>query len=217
MDEFKIIPAVLAHNSNELRHQLSILTPLANEIYIDYADGQLVNGKTVNFQELLDIPRSYLENKFSLHIMAQSPFVIANEACDAGYTIITIQLEAIDENELDMISELAMRAKVFLAIKPETGIEKLEPFLDCINGVTIMTIDPGAQGRGFQGKALDKITSINALGFDGEIEVDGSINQHTITQAINAGAQRFVIGSALTKTKDPIKAYKQLLEKINNG
>lgn len=217
MENTKIIPAVLATSQQELQSQLATVTPLTKEIYIDYADGKFADGKTLDWQELIDIPQGYLENKFSLHIMAQNPLPIAIQASDSGYKIITLHIEAISENDIHDLDELAMGPQVFLAVKPDTKVEKLEPFFDIISGITIMTVVLGAQGRGFIAKALSKIKEIQELGFLGEIEVDGGINLETIDEVISAGAQRLVVGSALTKAKNPRDALNKLTERINNG
>ena len=217
MDKIKIIPAVLAKNDLELQNQLNQLTPLCGEIYIDYVDGNFVSGKTIDWQNMLDIPMGFLENQFSLHIMANDALEIANEASEAGFKIITLHVEALKEDNIEFIDELAMKAQIFLAIKPETKVEVLKPFLDIIYGVTIMTVKPGAQGRGFIAKALAKIDEIKSLGFGGELEVDGGVNIDSIDSVIKAGATRLVVGSALTKAKNPQEIYDKLNERILSG
>ena len=93
--------------------------------------------------------------------------------------------------------------KVGLSLKPETDFEELKPFLDEIDYVQLMAIDPGAQGREFKGAELEKIKQLHKIHPSMYIQVDGGVDKDHILKILKAGAKGVVIGSHIFKTSDP--------------
>lgn len=215
MGKVKIIPAALGESEDEVRQQLNKISILSREIHTDYADGLLVSGKTIDFQYLLELPNLYPNNDFELHIMAQNPLPTAFQAQKAGYENIVLAVEGLNIANIDELEELGEQVNLSLALSPNSKSEIIKPYLNVINGITIMTVEPGGQGRSFQPSALKKIKEITEMGFGGIFEVDGGVNLATINDVVKAGACRLVVGSALTLSAQPRKIYSKLLSEVN--
>jgi ribulose-phosphate 3-epimerase len=102
------------------------------------------------------------------------------------------------------------KKKVGIAINPKTQVKKISQFLDFVDLVLVMTVNPGNYGSKFLPKMLNKIKEIRKLNKNIEIEVDGGMNDKTIGKAAKAGANRFVVGSYLQKSENVNKAMKGL-------
>lgn len=215
MGKVEIIPAGLAQTKRELKAQFDKICRLNKKLHTDFADGAFVENRSVGLQFLLDLPQFYPRNEFELHLMAWDSLSAGRLAVGAGYKTVIFHSETLKPADLPALSKLKKSAEIFLAVLDETGTERAKPFLDYANGVTVMTVKAGGQGREFEPKNLAKIKTLRSYGFLGAVEVDGGINLATIEQAAKAGASRLVVGSALTKAEDPKKVYNELLERVN--
>lgn len=210
-----ILPAALSDNEEELKAQIEKISPLSDNLHIDYIDGVFVANKTVDWQLLLDLPGYYHEKKFYLHLMCQHPLAIAKAALRQGFTEVTLQVEAINNDDLAEIKLLQQEGAVGLAIKLKTPIAKITPYFGLIDSITVMTIEAGGQGRKFQKIGLQKIIDLRKMGYKGIIIADGGINETTIKETIAAGANKLVVGSALVKSNNPQETYNRLLSQID--
>ena len=214
MRKLIILPAVLSDNEDELKKQIEKVSPLSKNLHLDYADGIFVDNKTVDWQFILDLPEHYHNKNIYLHLMCQEPIAIAKEALLKGFQEVSIHIETLKENDIEAIKELKELGKIGLALKLETPISKVAPYLDIADSITIMTVEAGGQSRAFQREGLEKIKSLRVQGYKGIIVADGGMNENTIADVVEAGANRLVVGSALTQAQDPKKVYNRLLELI---
>lgn len=214
MKNITILPAALSNSEEELKCQIEKITPLSDNLHLDYADGIFVDNKTVDWQLLLNLPERYRGKNIDLHLMCQEPLAIAREALLKGFKDVSLHVETISEKDIDEIKVLKGIGKVGLAVKLETPIENLTPYLVIIDSVTIMTIEAGGQGREFKKTGLEKIKSLRVQGYKGIIVADGGVNLATVKEVVEAGANKLVVGSALTQAEDPKKVYNRLLELI---
>ena len=122
-----------------------------------------------------------------------------------------IHYEAVKKN-IDKIFSKKYPFTLGLALNPKTEVEKILPYLSKINLILILAVTPGAQGQEFQEKVLEKIKRIKTLSPKTIVEVDGGINEKTIQKVNQAGADIFVVGSALLKAKES-KKMMTILEK----
>ena len=99
-------------------------------------------------------------------------------------------------------------------MNPETSVEQIVEYIDHLDEVLVMTVNPGFYGSKFVPEALKKVSKLRAIAPDMDIEVDGSINDQTIGEAAEAGANLFVSGSYILKSKNPKKAIEILKSKI---
>lgn len=196
----KIIPAVLEKNLSEFKKRLKIAESLSKRIQIDVADGVFVKNKTVGIEEIKKINS---KSKIEYHLMVKNPekYIKAIKNAD----IIAIHCEIPN-------FESFLKGKVkAVAINPNTNPKKLLPIIKKIKKVIVLTVAPGAQGKKFYPPALKKIKQIKKMNKKIIVQVDGGISKKTIKLAEKAGADEFVVGSAIVKADNPAKEYKKLL------
>lgn len=210
-----ILPAALSDSEEELKKQIEKISPLSDNLHIDYSDGVFVANKTVDWRLLLDLPEYHLDKNFYLHLMCQQPLAIAKAALRQGFAEVTLHLEAINSGDLPEIKLLKQEGAVGLAIKLETPQAKITPYLQLIDSITVMTVEAGGQGREFKKVGWQKIIDLRKMGYKGIIIADGGINETTIKKVITAGANKLVVGSALTQSRDPQATFSRLLSQID--
>ena len=136
------------------------------------------------------------------------------EFAKAGSDIITIHQE-INENVMDTILLIKkLNKKVGISIKPKTSAKLLEKYLDHIDLILVMTVEPGFGGQSFMDNQLQKISTVKEMiaNRQVELEVDGGINLDTGRKAVNAGANVLVSGSTIFNTKQ----YKNIIDDLSN-
>jgi len=102
------------------------------------------------------------------------------------------------------------KVKLFIALNPETPISVLDPYLDRLEGVLIMSVNPGQYGAKFLPEQLEKVRVVRAKSKTITIEVDGGMNDKTMRAAVEAGANQIASGSYIMKSSDPEAAYESL-------
>jgi ribulose-phosphate 3-epimerase len=139
--------------------------------------------------------------------MVENPLKFIPWYADAGADIITFHIEAI-ENPIEAIELIKQKgAKVGITVKPNTDISSIIPYLDLIDLILIMSVEPGFGGQSFIPTALEKISKTKTLigNRNIDIEVDGGININTAKECIKSGANILVAGTAVFANND----YKQ--------
>ncbi|MEG0895780.1 MAG: ribulose-phosphate 3-epimerase, partial [Oscillospiraceae bacterium] len=150
---------------------------------------------------------------FDVHLMISDPLTYAKDFANAGADLICFHLES-DCDALSVIKEIRKYGKkVGIAVKPKTDIEKIIPFLDQIDMVLVMTVEPGFGGQSFMEDMMPKIKRIRELSKDILIQVDGGINNDTIKIVYDNGANVAVAGSAVFKGDN----YKQNILNLRNA
>lgn len=195
----QIIPAVLAKSEEQYQKDISILS-LSDSfkdgwVHIDFADNKFVQNQTIG----PDVVEKYQDN-FSkeAHLMVSNPKEWTDGLIKAGFkrVIMHIETEGVGE-ALDYAKSKGL--EVGLAIKDETGISDLEPFVSKINTILIMSIVPGFQGQPFLPEALKKVIEIKSKGWSVKVGVDGAVKDSNIKDIIEAGADFVIIGSYLLR------------------
>lgn len=139
--------------------------------------------------------------------MVINPEKIVDEFADAGADIIGVHVEATPHihRALQMIKNKGVKAEV--VINPGTPVLAIESVLDMVDQVLVMTVNPGFGGQKFLPSTVEKIAQLKAirdeLGYDFDIEIDGGVNNETVTAAYEAGANVFVAGSYVYDKVDP--------------
>ena len=193
---------------------------MADYIHIDVMDNHFVPNLSIGPAVVKSI-RSVSKTYFDVHLMVTNPRAIFDSFAKAGANGITFHIETVD-NPGSLIDQIKfMNLEVGISLKPGTSLAQVTPFLDQINRVLIMSVEPGFGGQKFIKSSLDKIQQLNhALVKYGlkdrvEIEVDGGIKLENAQDVINAGADSLVVGSGIFKAQDPVKqlAAFKLLQK----
>ena len=201
-----IIPGILENSAEDINSKLRLVENQAKLIQIDVADGILVEGKSLNSPEKYAEINS--ETRLELHLMVLDPLIYL-ESRLVGFSNILCQVEA--EN----IEEFIIKARdygyrVGLSIKLETPNAALDPYLNQIDFVQFMSIAPGAQGRPFEHKVLEKIKEFKARNPVIETQIDGHMNSETIELVKPLGVDNFIVGSAIFKDENPVQKLQEL-------
>lgn len=180
-------------------------------IHMDVMDGKFVSQNTLSYQELRELS-SFSNKKLDVHLMMDNPEEYINNIKDLNnIENITIHLE-IDKDIkkiLSMIKSLGIKRGI--SIKPNTDINKLLPYLNDIDLILVMTVEPGLGAQPFIGTSTTRLKEIKKLIKDKDIliEVDGGINSNTINLVKDADI--VVVGSYITCSDDPISKINSLL------
>lgn len=203
MSIYKIAPSILAADYANFAGELRRIEDSgADYVHIDIMDGQFVPNISFGADVVASL-RKHSKLVFDCHLMVVDPERYVDQFAQAGADIMTIHTEATDHihGALQKIKAAGMKAGV--VINPGTPVSALEPVLNLVDQVLIMTVNPGFGGQAFIPECLDKIADVARLraekGLSFDIEVDGGIDDTTIKLAKLAGANVFVAGSYLFK------------------
>lgn len=197
----KISPSILASDYANLQSELDRIST-SDMIHIDVMDGHFVPNISIGApvvaacKKVCDVP-------FDVHLMISNPLDYAEDFAKAGADIICFHTECDSDTEQTIDKILSLGKKAALAIKPATPIDEVVKYLDKISMVLVMTVEPGFGGQSFMESTMPKIEAIRKINPDIDIEVDGGINADTVKIAAKAGANVFVAGSAVFKSKNP--------------
>jgi len=195
----KIAPSILAADSACLGNEATLLQQAdADLIHFDVMDGHFVPNITFGPKILKDM-KKYTSLPFDVHLMVNEPQLFVPWYADAGADIITFHLEATN-TPVEIINLIhSYGVKCGVSLKPETNLSLLEPLLNNIDMVLVMSVAPGFGGQKFISETPAKIKNIkNIIGKRNIIiEVDGGITPDTAKSCINAGADILVAGTSV--------------------
>ena len=218
MKKTMVAPSILSADFNKLGEEIKLVESLGAEfLHFDVMDGHFVPNISFGVPVLRSIAHSH-KMVNDVHIMISDPLKYAPIFIKNGAEILTFHYEACaDAHEvheiIHLIHELGARAG--LSIKPNTDVHVLDQFLNHLDLVLVMSVEPGFGGQSFMENALYKISylreRIDKLGYNCLIEVDGGINGETASLCKKAGVDVLVAGSYLFGQKD-IKERMALLK-----
>ena len=215
----KISPSILGGSfSNIERIILDLNQSKAEYIHFDVMDGDFVPNLTFGPKFISNV-RKFSNKVFDVHLMINRVERFLDDYIRAGSDIITFHIE-INEDIENIIKKIKAKGiKCGLAIKPKTSWSEIQPYLQHIDQVIIMTVEPGFGGQEFMNDQVDKIKNIsNYIKLNNlrvGIEIDGGINFETGQTCVEAGANILVAGSFLFNQGDLITATNSLSDKFN--
>lgn len=177
----------------------------AEWIHYDVMDGHFVPNITIGAPVLKSLKKN-IDFFADVHLMISDPLKYAEDFAKAGADLITFHVESDSDPRMtiDKIRELG--CKVGISVKPKTPADAVYPYLDLVDMVLVMTVEPGFGGQSFMADMMPKVKSIydeaKSRGLDIDIQVDGGINEINIAEAAAAGANSFVSGSTIFKAAD---------------
>ena len=184
-------------------------------IHFDVMDGVFVPNISYGIPILKAVSK-IVNGTLDVHLMIIDPIKYIKDFADNGADIITFHSEA-DSDIIETINLIhSCGKKAGLAIKPNTPVSEIEQYLDKIDMLLVMTVEPGFGGQGFINATLDKIAEakeiIKRRGFNIPIQVDGGINSETAELVKNAGAEILVAGSYLFGAENMNEAVEKLIK-----
>ena len=214
MNNSIIAPSVLNANFLNLKDEITAIEKGgAGLVHLDIMDGHFVPnisfgpGISALIGKATTLP-------LDCHLMISNPELFVEEFARIGSHYITVQAESTWHLDriLNRIRELG--AKPAVSINPATPIENIQWILDLVDMVLVMSVNPGFGGQSLIPYCLDKIRKLREMKPNLGIEIDGGIKLDNILDAKKAGANIFVVGSAIFKTDSPETTCKKFVEKV---
>lgn len=204
----KIAPSVLAADFTRLGEEINRVSK-ADYIHLDIMDGHFVPNISFG-HELVAALRPLSSVPFDVHLMMDHPLFYIPSVVRAGADLITFHVECSDSisETIDAIHQGGVKAG--LVLKPGTPVETLWPWLDRIDMVLVMTVEPGFGGQKFMPAMMDKVRAIKERAPQMLIEVDGGVNDATIPQCVEAGVDICVAGTGVFRAENAEEALIRL-------
>ncbi len=211
-----INPSILNARFDDLANEIAKVSQSADQLHLDIMDNIFVPNFTFDFQRAKEIIE-FSDLPVDAHLMIADPDISAPKYAQAGCVSVTFHLEAAKNIGQTISNVKSNGAKVGVAVKPGTSFSLVEPFIEQIDLLLVMTVEPGFGGQSFMHDQMDKVKTARSRielmkGTKPLVQVDGGISLETIGEAANAGANCFVAGSAVYKSADPENMV-QLLRK----
>lgn len=202
-----ITPAILETDPEELKRKVSLIESNVDLIQIDVGDGQFVPTVTV-------LPRALGEFRpltaFEVHLMVKRPDRFVADWVHLGATKVIFHVEAEGDLEHVIAQCRELDCDVALAVSPGTNAEKLQPYLDLVDEVMFLAVQPGSQGAPFLPGVVEEIAAFHKAMPGMPIAVDGGVSAENLPSLLAAGVQRACVGSTLWKSADPATTLEQL-------
>jgi ribulose-phosphate 3-epimerase len=202
--EIRITPSILNADFSRLNEEIDAIAGVSDLLHLDVMDDVFVPNFTFDFEAA-----SKIINESSLavdaHLMVADVDLIAVQYAELGCASVTIHAEATENIPQTLKDIRRAGSRSSLGIKPNTQIEQYAEFIDDVDMFLIMTVEPGFGGQKFMENMMEKVRTTRKLIGDRPIwlQVDGGISLQTIEIALEAGADTFVVGSAVFNAPDP--------------
>lgn len=205
-----IAPSILAADFGNLKRDIEMLNSSeADWIHVDIMDGIFVPNISFGFPVLLAI-KQYSTKPLDVHLMIVKPDRYISRFKDAGAQNLIVHFEACTHLRSTIANIKQEGMLVGVAINPHTSVTKLNPFIENIDQVIIMSVNPGFGGQKFITNTYQKIEAVRNLidksGSKARIEVDGGVNLMNAAKLIDLGATILVAGSSIFKSENPQKS-----------
>lgn len=192
--------SVMCMDYKNMENQFTILNDFTDAYHWDIMDGNYVPNVSLNF-EMLETLAPVIKRPVHAHLMTVRPQDFVERLIDQGVSEICFHIDTVNR-QIFRLMNLADKAKVGvgMVLNPLETVDSLQYVLERLDTITVMTVDPGFAGQPFIPEMLSKITLLKELkirhGYKYQIEVDGGVNQRTFEQLMDAGAERFILGSS---------------------
>lgn len=214
----KIAPSILSADFAYLAQDCrDVLNAGADWLHIDAMDGDFVPNLSLGIPVLAGLSKA-VDAFYDVHLMIRRPLEYIEAFARAGADLITFHLEADSDVEKTIEAIHAAGCKAAVSVKPATPVEEVFPYLDRLDMVLIMSVEPGFGGQKFMPQAVDKIAALRERAGDGlMIQVDGGVDANTAPLCTRAGADVLVAGSAVFGKKDRKEAISAIRSACEHG
>ena len=209
----EIIPSILVKTREELLEKITAVEPYAERAHLDIADGIFVPSMTILGLEELEGLDTNL--KIGVHLMVSKPENHIGHWLETLSDKFIFHIEATSRAQevIDAVKEADK--SIGIALNPQTPVSKIEQFIDQVDLVHFMSVEPGFYGGKFIDAVIEKIKDFHFLYPDKPIEVDGGITPETAPKLTEVGATMLVAGSYIWESKDIAKAINNIRQQIN--
>ena len=206
MKKIQISPSILSADFSQLGNEVKRLEDAgADMIHVDVMDGHFVPNLTIG-PPVIKALKKNSSIPFDVHLMISPVHKYIEAYAEAGADIITIHPEATDNLQKSIDKIKSLKKKIGISLNPETKVEIIKNYLDQINLILIMSVNPGFGGQKFMPDVLKKIEELvnirDQKKFNFDIEIDGGINFENSKLAIKAGANILVSGTTIFRSND---------------
>ena len=202
--EIRITPSILNADFSRLNEEIDSIAKVSDLLHLDVMDDVFVPNFTFDFEAASKI---ITESSLAVdaHLMVADVDLIAVQYAELGCASVTIHAEATKNIPQTLKNIRPAGSRASLGIKPNTHIEQYADVIDLVDMFLIMTVEPGFGGQKFMENMMDKVRTTRKMIGDRPIwlQVDGGISMQTIEVALEAGADTFVVGSAVFSAPDP--------------
>ena len=202
--EIRITPSILNADFSRLNEEIDSIAAVSDLLHLDVMDDVFVPNFTFDFEAASTII-SESSLAVDAHLMVADVDLIAVRYAELGCASVTIHAEATQNIPQTLKNIRKAGSRSSLGIKPNTQIEDYAQYLDLVDMFLIMTVEPGFGGQKFMDNMMEKVRKTRTMIGDRPIwlQVDGGISMQTIETALEAGADTFVVGSAVFNAPDP--------------
>ena len=216
----RLAPSVLNADLAQLADKVRLVEDAADWIHLDLMDGHFVPNLTFG-PPVVAALRPHTGRYLDCHLMVDDPEALLPALAEAGANGVTMHVEALDDPARALAAAAGHGLAAGLALKPGTPLEPVLPHLDRLDLVLPMTVEPGFGGQPFEHRVLPKIAAASRAIAAGRrrvaLQVDGGVNADTLPRCLEAGADVFVVGTAIFAADDPAAAAKAFREQITGG
>ncbi len=211
--EIRITPSILNADFSRLNEEIDRIAGVSDLLHLDVMDDVFVPNFTFDFEAASKIIKES-SLPVDAHLMVANVDQIAVQYAEIGCASVTIHAEATENIPATLNNIRAAGSRSSLGIKPNTSIEDYRDCVDLVDMFLIMTVEPGFGGQKFMENMMDKVKRTRELIGDRDIwlQVDGGVSMQTIEIALAAGADTFVVGSAVFNAADPAQMVVDIRE-----
>lgn len=199
----ELAPSLLAADLLNLESEIGdMLSRGVTRLHFDVMDAHFVPNLSFSPELCAAVKARFPECRLDVHLMMDNPGKYLKTFAEAGADILTVHQEVVPDARPTLDAIKALGVKCGLSVKPATLADTLTKYLDMLDNILIMTVEPGFGGQKFMVDMLDKIRLLRAWGYKGDIAVDGGVTLDNARQITDAGANVLVMGTSFFHAQD---------------
>lgn len=206
-----VAPSILSADFGRLAEEIrEVENAGCDLIHVDVMDGHFVPNLTLG-PPVIRCIRKATRLPLDVHLMIEEPIRYLEDFRKAGSDWITVHVEATDRMDETLAAVKKSGAKAGISLRPKTPVKKIEDYIPQVDLVLVMSVEPGFGGQSFMPEMMSKVRTLRSR-FSGLISVDGGVNPENAPQAIDAGADILVAGTAIFAAPNRSESIRKLRE-----